>query len=1033
MPLTRASDSRLRVVDVGGYIEVRIARVACDMAPKKDQGPPPPSPPLPSQPPPPVPPAPLVTEQHVLRATQTVFGSAVDVGGLAPSWSDASWLSVVDFDHLSSADGERTAWAQVGPWGALSLTSRFELDTNTWNALRFTARTSHGSFQVRWDRVGDDAGDGGDTTDTSPSVPPSGTGTTSGESQTNTSTAERVATEVSSTDALNTRRRHHTLRRRLRQASGTPEDTAQGFTDKGVTEEGVTSRDTSWSFPTQTSGELFAWRENFVPLDFGFFGSGNSSLTNKSTSESTADVSSSEALGTSWDRLSWRDTSGTGGEIQLRDVRLESWVYAEDASGVSLAEADQEAFLNAPATPPMPSAPNSVQTQAAGRGDSDAAGVNATSLTMSPPPPVTVVADDGSTARFLVTAFFAAVVFLILLVLVLVYVERCLRRKRQRAYARKLSGDMAVMDGSTVPADPTQRGRLDQASLAPARIPATDSRHQSSRDPQYSRAHRRRPPLPRRSATSAVDTRWGTRSGLAGGDDTLLIDSGINSIPRNDSDSGSLAVSRNTSTAAGDSNSGGDFGGVLRGDSQEDVVPLTLDALALALETTVERETTDGKSSDSASHESDSPSLSSLDSYTRETKSGSIELAVSEFDAEVTLESVLGQGASAVVHKATWAGTVGRRGTSVNSLRQQPDPIPVAVKFFRTDTDTLAEFWNELSILKSLGSQSRRVVSLLATVASPSKHALVMQLVNGGSLHAAIHGGSSSGGGHEKVLSSFQEKVRMSHQLARALEYLHCRRVGGSRGHLVSVAHLDLKPKNVLLEISGRENTGGMGKRCRAVLADFGSAVLFSIRGETDAGVGKQSGKNGQSEIEAADDGKAHTPTTSTTEHQMIGTVNYAAPELFEGYCEENGDVMNEKDTAERKKNFYLPCDVFSWSVLCWEVFVGKIPWRGSTPTQIVQRCGDGNERLEWGGFGGQRGKLNATTEELFQKEVKTLIETCWSADASDRPSFTEIVSKLRSMRSDMRHAGKPSDTMQTKRTDTHVRASSMELSSASE
>ena len=207
-----------------------------------------------------------------------------------------------------------------------------------------------------------------------------------------------------------------------------------------------------------------------------------------------------------------------------------------------------------------------------------------------------------------------------------------------------------------------------------------------------------------------------------------------------------------------------------------------------------------------------------------------------------------------------------------------------------------------------------------------------------------------------------------------------------------------------------------MGKRCRAVLADFGSAVLFSIRGETDAGVGKQSGKNEQSEIEAADDGKAHTPTTSTTEHQMIGTVNYAAPELFEGYCEENGDVMNEKDTAERKKNFYLPCDVFSWSVLCWEVFVGKIPWRGSTPTQIVQRCGDGNERLEWGGFGGQRGKLNATTEELFQKEVKTLIETCWSADASDRPSFTEIVSKLRSMRSDMRHAGKPSDTMQTKR-----------------
>lgn len=68
---------------------------------------------------------------------------------------DRQWLCVRDLARLD-AQGERTIWAQLAPWGALALASTFDIDPRAWNVLRFRVRGSLSSLEVRLD-LADDA------------------------------------------------------------------------------------------------------------------------------------------------------------------------------------------------------------------------------------------------------------------------------------------------------------------------------------------------------------------------------------------------------------------------------------------------------------------------------------------------------------------------------------------------------------------------------------------------------------------------------------------------------------------------------------------------------------------------------------------------------------------------------------------------------------------------------------------------------------------------------------------------------------
>ena len=96
-------------------------------------------------------PRPLAARDRGARPARTPDGVR-RARGVAPSWSDASWLCVSDFGAFgddADVPARETAWAQVGPWGAFALVSAFRLETDTWNALRFAA-ASRPEFRVGW-------------------------------------------------------------------------------------------------------------------------------------------------------------------------------------------------------------------------------------------------------------------------------------------------------------------------------------------------------------------------------------------------------------------------------------------------------------------------------------------------------------------------------------------------------------------------------------------------------------------------------------------------------------------------------------------------------------------------------------------------------------------------------------------------------------------------------------------------------------------------------------------------------------------
>jgi serine/threonine protein kinase len=137
------------------------------------------------------------------------------------------------------------------------------------------------------------------------------------------------------------------------------------------------------------------------------------------------------------------------------------------------------------------------------------------------------------------------------------------------------------------------------------------------------------------------------------------------------------------------------------------------------------------------------------------------------------------------------------------------------------------------------------------------------------------------------------------------------------------IVHRDLKSQNVLLDSRGR-----------AKVCDFGIAK-FKDR------------------------------TFVSTVNGQAGTPCYMAPELFDGA------QVTEK------------VDVYSFSILLWEMLTGQIPWSTvPSPMQIIYYVGVLGQRME--------------IPENCLPSLKELIEMCWSESPTDRPSFKIILEKLK-------------------------------------
>lgn len=187
----------------------------------------------------------------------------------------------------------------------------------------------------------------------------------------------------------------------------------------------------------------------------------------------------------------------------------------------------------------------------------------------------------------------------------------------------------------------------------------------------------------------------------------------------------------------------------------------------------------------------------------------------------------------------------------------------IAVKVFKRgeDEDLLRRFIREARLMGSL--QNSHLIPVYDTgminLDGYSQYYIVMPYMSGGTLRDRIRG---------KPLS-LAEICRCLSDIADALDYIH------SQG----IIHRDIKSSNVLLDADGR-----------CYIADFGIA-----RTSTQA-------------------------TQMTSTGSVLGTVDYIAPELFDG-TNQKADVRS---------------DLYSLGVLLFEMVTGQMPFKAENPLAVV-------------------------------------------------------------------------------------------------
>ena len=127
--------------------------------------------------------------------------------------------------------------------------------------------------------------------------------------------------------------------------------------------------------------------------------------------------------------------------------------------------------------------------------------------------------------------------------------------------------------------------------------------------------------------------------------------------------------------------------------------------------------------------------------------------------------------------------------------------------------------------------------------------------------------------------------------------------------------------------------------------------------------------------VKVCDFGLSRLSDKSSIAMTACGTPAWSSPELL------RGEKYDEK------------IDVFSFAIICWELVMREVPYKGLDTFQIIYQVGtkDIRPRLP------QDIKLLERKRQI-PKSFITLITTCWSTDPLIRPSFKEIYELLRKM-----------------------------------
>ena len=302
---------------------------------------------------------------------------------------------------------------------------------------------------------------------------------------------------------------------------------------------------------------------------------------------------------------------------------------------------------------------------------------------------------------------------------------------------------------------------------------------------------------------------------------------------------------------------------------------------------------------------------------------------------DVCLGEMLGQGAYGTVHRGEW------------KKDGEDDVVLVAVKTLHAMTGVsrqeMRAFTREVAVLSRLDHKG--IVRLLGACLRLPHVCIVEELMQGGSLWGFIHGDGSCRFGRRLT---YEETLRVAKDVAGAMAFLSTK----------GIIHRDLKSQNVLLasRMWTSDWRGGDYEPIWAKVADFGIAKAHGHTLMTTAGA-TQKAPGGQ------------------------GTPAYMAPELFRGLPDAG---MDEK------------CDAYSYGVMLWECFTGRVPWDWmANHLQVIFAVAVEGSRLP----------LPDASESCgVTEELRDLVLQCWKEDPASRPRFKDVERRVEAMR---RHLGR--------------------------
>ncbi|XP_065842904.1 probable serine/threonine-protein kinase DDB_G0278509 [Oscarella lobularis] len=264
------------------------------------------------------------------------------------------------------------------------------------------------------------------------------------------------------------------------------------------------------------------------------------------------------------------------------------------------------------------------------------------------------------------------------------------------------------------------------------------------------------------------------------------------------------------------------------------------------------------------------------------------------------------------------------------------------------DKTVLLEFIREIEVMSLLSHKNIVKFFGAGRFDKSNDPFLVLEYVKRGSLRNILYDSPN--------LVTFRRKWQFALDVALGMEYLH----NLKRPRI----HRDLKTANLLVD-----------KNWVVKIADFGCAKLLIHEGEPLRPKKRRSASSSVSESSSNLLEEDLLPENCMTVWH-IGTLYWCAPEIL------------------LKQAYGTPADVYSFGIVLWEIMTRCPPYE---EYDDMARCTREETKMAIA-VGGRR----PTIPPFVPSSIAQLIRICWATDQKKRPKFSQVVSDLQQIQSQL-------------------------------